>query len=60
MWLELPALFIMCLAMTESVEQVKSRGEEEKKKWHSVVAMSVPVLGLIGTGTSMLKDQRAK
>lgn len=50
----------MCLAMTESVEQVKSRGEEEKKKWHSVVAMSVPVLGLIGTGTSMLKDQRAK
>lgn len=30
----------MCLAMTESVEQVKSKGEEEKKKWHSVVALS--------------------
>lgn len=38
----------MCLARTERVEQVKSKGEEEKKGWHSVVAMSVPVLGSKG------------
>lgn len=48
----------MCLASTERVEQVKSKGEEEKKRWHSIVVMPVPVLELRGPGTKMLGDQR--
>lgn len=50
----------MCLASTEKVEQVKSKSEEEKKQWHSVAAMPVPVLELTGPGTSLLRDQRDK
>lgn len=49
----MPAPLIMSLAKTERVEQGKRKDEEKKKKCHSLVTMSVPVLASIGPQIAM-------